>query len=252
MTTPRIMPGAEPFAFEGGSTGVLCVHGYTGTPQGLREWGEDLAGRGYTVLGPRLPGHGTSNQDLHGVGWQDFAGEAERALRGLLERCSSVFVAGLSLGGTIVLDLAARFGDDLAGLVAVNPFLYTKDPRAKLAPLLGKVSLLLKGVYDDIAEPGRHELGYPKVSTRSSASVLEYGRMVRSRLPQIRIPALVFVSNQDHVVDPSCAQVVHDSIGSAERELIRLERSYHVATLDYDRHLIFERSAAFVAAHAKE
>ncbi|MGH2829570.1 MAG: alpha/beta hydrolase, partial [Actinomycetota bacterium] len=84
--SPSLMPGAEPFAFDGGTTGVLLVHGYTGTPQGLREWGEYLAAQGHTVLCPRLPGHGTQPKDLHAVGWRDFIAEEERALGGLFER----------------------------------------------------------------------------------------------------------------------------------------------------------------------
>ncbi|MGH2830512.1 MAG: alpha/beta hydrolase, partial [Actinomycetota bacterium] len=162
-----------------------------------------------------------------------------------------IFVAGLSMGGTITLELALRHADRLAGIVLVNPFVYTTDPRAKLAPLLGKFPLLLKGVYDDVAEPGRHELGYPKVSTKTSASVLEFGASVRSRLAQVRVPALVFASRQDHVVHPGNASLVVETIGSESKELVWLERSFHVATLDYDRHLIFERSAKFIAEHAK-
>ncbi len=245
------MAGAEPFAFDGGTTGVLMVHGYTGTPQGMREWGEYLAAQGCTVFGPRLPGHGTAPKDLHSVTAAEWVAEVERALRGLMEQCHDVFVCGLSMGGCITLDLASRFGEQLAGIVVVNPFLYSNDPRVKLAPLLGNVPLLLKGVYNDIAEPGRNELGYPKVSTKSSWSALKYGRAVKERLGKVTIPTLIFASRQDHVVHPGNASLVHESIGSADKELVWLDRSFHVATLDYDRHLIFEQSAKFVAAHTR-
>lgn len=246
---PAVMPGAEPFAFDGGSTGVLLIHGLTGSPQGLREWGEYLAAQGNTVVCPRLPGHGTQPRDLHDVTFRDFVDEAERGLNGLLERCSSVFVGALSMGGTIALDIAIRRSKDLNGLMLVNPFVYTTDPRAKLAPVVGKLPLLLKGVYNDIAEPGRTELGYPKVSSKASASVLAAAARVKASLPTITLPAVIFASRQDHVVPPGNASLIHETIGSTDKELIWLDRSYHVATLDYDRHLIFERSAKFVAEH---
>jgi carboxylesterase len=247
----QIMAGAEPFGFEGGETGVLLVHGFTGSPQGLRLWGEALASHGYTVLCPRLPGHGTNPKDLAGTTWRDWVGEAEMSLRGVGERCSSVFVAGLSMGATIALDLAARNPDRLAGVIAVNPSVYSDDPRARLAPVLGRVNLFVKGLGNDVADPGQRELTYPKVSTRASASVLQYMRQVKARLADVRIPALVFASRNDHVVPPGNASYVVEHVSSAQKELVWLERSYHVATLDYDRDLIFDRSAKFVAEHAR-
>jgi len=246
---PAVMPGAEPFAFDGGTTGVLLVHGFTGTPQGLREWGEYLAGQGYAVICPRLPGHGTQPRDLHDVTFREFVEEAERGLDGLLQRCQSVFIAGLSMGGTIVMDIVQRRGDELAGMILVNPFLYTPDPRAKLTPVLGKLPLLLKGVYNDIAEPGQNELGYPKLSTKAFASLWSAAKGIKTRLPSVHLPTLIFASRQDHVVHPGNASLVHESISSTDKELVWLDRSFHVATLDYDRHLIFERSAKFVASH---
>lgn len=251
-TKPAIMPGAEPFAFDGGETGVLLVHGYTGTPQGLREWGESLAAQGYAVICPRLPGHGTQPRDLHDVTFREFVEEAERGLDGLLSRCSTVFIAGLSMGGTIVLDIVERRGDELAGMILVNPFLYTKDPRASLTPLLAKLPILMKGVYNDIAEPGQNELGYPKHSTKAWATLWSAAKGVQANLAKVHVPALIFASRQDHVVHPGNASLVHESISSTDKELVWLERSYHVATLDYERHLIFEQSAKFVAAHQGE
>lgn len=249
---PAVMPGAEPFAFDGGSTGVLLVHGFTGTPQGLREWGEYLAAQGYAVICPRLPGHGTQPKDLHGVTYREFVDEAQRGLDGLLSRCSSVFIAGLSMGGTIVLDLVERRGDELAGMILVNPFVYTKDPRAALTPLLGKLPILMKGVYNDIAEPGQNELGYPKLSTKAWATLWAAAKGVKANLPKIHLPTLIFASKQDHVVHPGNASLVHESIASTDKELVWLERSYHVATLDYERHQIFEQSAKFIASHEGE
>ncbi len=74
-----IMSGAEPFGFEGADseTGVVVVHEFTGSPQSVRPWGEYLAAQGWTVIGPRLPGHGTSSRDLADTTGADWYGEAE-------------------------------------------------------------------------------------------------------------------------------------------------------------------------------
>jgi carboxylesterase len=82
-----LMPGAEPYSHDGAEVGVLLCHGFTGTPQSMRPWGEYLAARGLTVSVPLLPGHGTRWQDMQQTGWQDWYAEVDRALRELTARC---------------------------------------------------------------------------------------------------------------------------------------------------------------------
>lgn len=250
MGETSLMAGAEPWAAEGSETGVLVLHGFTGTPQSVRPWAEGLtAACGATVIVPRLPGHGTDVGDLAATGRADWVGEAERAFLGLGGRCSTLFLAGLSMGATIALDLAARFADTVAGLMLVNPAVLTTDPRARLAPVLGRLPLRVKGVGGDIADPAEHELCYDRIPTRAAAELLKLQGEVRGRLGLVRAPLLVFASRQDHVVDPANASLVIERVASARTELVWLERSYHVATRDYDRDLIIGRSAAFVGAH---
>src|SRR5213593_216076 len=207
-----VMKGAEPFGYEGDETGILLIHGYTGSPQGLRPWGDHLGKEGFTVLCPRLPGHGTSVRDLATTTWLDWVAEAEMSLRGLTERCSSIFIGALSMGGAIALDLAERRADVVKGIVLVNPLIYTDDPRAKLAPLLGKLPLTLKGVGNDIADPSQTELAYPKFSTKATATLLAGIKAVESNLGSVRAPALLFVSRQDHVVPTGNTQRIYDRI----------------------------------------
>lgn len=247
-----IMPGAEPFGFEGADseTGVLLVHGFTGSPQGMRPWGEHLAAQGWTVIAPRLPGHGTSTQDLSKTDGDDWYGEAEMALVGLAERCSSVFVCALSMGGTIGLDLAARQPERVAGLAIVNASIYSKDPRARIAPLLGKLPFSVKGIGSDIADPSQHELCYDRIPLRAAAALLAYQDRVRVRLSDVKSPLLLFASRQDHVVPPDNTSFIAEHVSSTDVETVWLERSYHVATLDYDAPVIFERSAEFIAKRA--
>lgn len=245
-----IMQGAEPWGHEGDEVGVLVLHGFTGSPQSVRGWAESIAAEGRTVLLPRLPGHGTTVQDLQATTATDWVGEAEMSLRGLQERCDRIFVCGLSAGGTITLDLAARFPEVIRGAVTVNPSLFSTDPRRHLAPLLGKLPLVLKGISNDIADPGAHELAYGKTPTRAAASILAYQERVKQNLETITCPALLFGSRQDHVVAPANQPYALEHIGSTDKELVWLDRSYHVATVDYDKELIFERTNAFIKEHS--
>lgn len=245
-----VMKGAEPWGQEGDQVGVLVVHGFTGTPQSVRYWAEGIAAQGRTVLVPRLPGHGTTEDDMQGTTAAEWVAEAEMSLSGLQERCHTIFVCGLSMGGTITYDLASRFSGSVAGIVVVNGTVMTSDPRAKLAPLLGKLPLKIKGVSDDIAAPGAHELAYKRVPTKAAASFLKYQEGVKLRLGNVRCPALIFASKHDHVVDTKNGPYALEHISSTEKELVWLERSYHVATLDYDKDLIVDRTNAFIKEHS--
>ena len=111
-----IMPGAEPISIDGSDVGVVLCHGYPSTPQSMRGWAEHLASAGYSVRVPLLPGMGTHWKDLNATGWQDWYGAVDLAYQQLARRCSTVFAAGLSMGGLLATKLAQE-KPGLAGLV---------------------------------------------------------------------------------------------------------------------------------------
>ena len=57
------------------------------------------------------------------------------------------------------------------------------------------------------------------------------------------MPLLLFTSVQDHVVQPSDSDALAATYGGSV-ERVMLERSYHVATQDYDKDIIFEGAVA--------
>jgi carboxylesterase len=246
---PRIQPGAEPFRFDRGPVGVLLQHGFTGAPASMRPFGTWLAERGISVVGPRLPGHGTSWEDLEGTRWQDWEREAEAALTDLRSRCQTVIAVGLSMGGALVLHLGVKHADQLDGIVTINPDI--RRPELVLVPAVRLFMRTSKGVGNDIKKPGQDELVYERVPLRAANQLGKLYRTVARELPSMRLPLLVFSSNEDHVAKPSNSKYVFSRVGSSEKELIPLANSYHVATLDYDAELIFERTLAFAGALAR-
>ncbi len=245
-----LLPGAEPFAFDGGPVGVLLCHGFTGSPQSMRPWGEYLAAQGFTVRCPRLPGHGTRWQELNLTRWEDWVAEVEHALSTLQASCTRVFVMGLSMGGTLALRLAETRGDAIAGLVLVNPSVTTENRAAALLPVLKWVVPSLAGVANDIKKPDSRELAYDRTPLKAAASLAQLWRLVRDGLGAVTQPVLLLRSPDDHVVEPANATIILAGIASTDVEEVLLPDSYHVATLDNDAPTIFERSAAFVRAHA--
>ncbi|MFF9121970.1 alpha/beta hydrolase [Streptomyces sp. NPDC014889] len=241
-----VLPGAEPFRHEGGEVGVLLCHGFTGSPQSLRPWGQYLAERGLTVSLPLLPGHGTRWEDMQLTGWPDWYAEVDRELRILRESCARVFVAGLSMGGALALRLAARHGDAVAGVVVVNPANKVHGLSAYALPVARHVVRTTKGIASDIALEGAAELGYDRVPLHAAHSLRNFFRMLDGELPQVTQPLLLLRSPQDHVVPPADSARILGRISSTDVTEVLLEHSYHVATLDHDADRIFDESYAFV------
>jgi carboxylesterase len=240
-----IRPGCEPFAFEGSSTGVLLLHGYSGSPASLRPMGEWLARRGYSVASPRLPGHGTDWRELADTTWQDIAEEADRALRELAGKCDSVVVAGLSVGGLLAFHLAAHNPPPaVAGIVAINP--YVRNPLFAFLPVVRRFRRKVKGIINDIKREGQDELGYEYLPVAGIAQLDRLMDVVQGELSDVTCPVRLFLSDIDHVVPKGMARWAFERLGSEDKELIELHDSYHVATLDNDAEAIFRGTDEFV------
>jgi carboxylesterase len=246
-----VMPGAEPFAYDGGTTGALLCHGFTGSPQSLRPWAEYLAEAGLSVRLPRLPGHGTTWQDLSRTRWEDWYAEVDRAFNELQALCGEIFVMGLSMGGCLALRLAELRGGAVSGLVLVNPSVTADTRLFVLAPAMKLVVPSLKGITSDIKKSGVTELGYDRVPVRAAATLPGLWRATQARLADVTVPVLVYRSTVDHIVGPASLRVLRSALGPAQLEVRECADSYHVATLDNDAQAIFTGSLEFVRTHSR-
>jgi len=244
LTTPRVLPGAEPFRFDAGPRGALLLHGFTGAPTSMRPFGEWLASQGVSSVGPRLPGHGTTWEDLETATWRQWEREALAALDDLSSRCDRVIVVGQSMGGALALHVAATNQERLRGVVAINPIV--RRPDLLFAPVARLVMRSAKGIGNDIKKPGQDELVYTRIPLRA---VNQMGKLLRAadrELPTLTLPLLVFNAVEDHTVKPANSQRVIARAASAKKDLLLLSNSYHVATLDYDAPYIFDQTLRFI------
>jgi carboxylesterase len=250
-----VLEGAEPFAADGtgpdGRIGVVVSHGFTGTPQSMLPWAEHLAGAGFTVRLPRLPGHGTTWQEMNDTRWQDWYSEVRRAYDEVAARCDQVFVAGLSMGGTLVTKLAEDLGDKISGMVLVNVAYGTLRKDAAFAKYLTWAVKSRPGIGSDIKKPGTSELGYDKTPLKAFVSLQELWKVVVADLGKVTAPVLYFHSSEDHVVDPLSAKLLHAGATSTTVTEIALTNSYHVATVDNDAEQIFTGSVEFIRQHTR-
>jgi carboxylesterase len=241
-----ILEGAEEFAFGEGPTGALLIHGFTGSPRSMVDLGRHLGERGISVKGIRLPGHGTTWEDLNTRTATDWTGAVEEAVESFEADHDTVFLVSLSFGGALSLDYAARHPGRVRGLVLLAPFVRTKDPLRFVAPLASKLIKSVPGVGNDISLEGQDEICYDRVPAAASVHMLRFVRGVRNHLDKVTAPALIIHGRQDHTSPASNAQLIFDGISSSDKELVWLEKSFHVITMDHERDDVFRRTHEFI------
>ena len=246
LASPFSAP-ARPDQTGGRRIGVLLCHGFTGQPASMTPWGEALAGQGYAVEVPRLPGHGTTWQELNGLTWADWYAEVDRVLDKLVAENDAVVVGGLSMGGALVLRLAADRPDDVAGVVVVNPAVATKRLDVKLLPVLKHLVKSFPGIANDIKKDGVQEHGYTRTPLKAIHSMMQAWPLLVADLSKVTAPLLYFRSVEDHVVDDASEPLITGGVSSTDVTVVRLEDSYHVATIDNDAELFHAETAAFVS-----
>ena len=241
---------AQPFHADGGRVGVLFCHGFTGSPWSLLEWAKMTAAAGYRVSLPRLPGHGTSWQELNVTEWRDWYGAAEHAFLELRANCDTVFIAGLSMGCALALRLAEKYPDQVAGLALVNPAVLG-SAKMRALPVLHHFRASAKSIGSDISELGIQELAYERTPLKAANSMMRMWVDVRACLDLVSCPLLVFRSATDHVVPAASTAFVLSHVSSDVITERILEHSYHVATMDRDKEQIFTESLQFFAEHSR-
>ena len=250
MSELEVLKGAEPFYIEGSRTGVLVSHGYTGSPQSMRYLAEGLAKAGFTVALPRLKGHGTTPADMAISTASDWIADLNKALTWLKERCDTLFMTRLSMGGTLTLYMAGQYPNLFKGLIPINAAIFMNSPdMASLAYMVGAPAEV-PGLGGDIKAPDVTELAYSVVPVPTIKELMALAKVTEELLPRIICPVLSIASRDDHIVPPANAVYILQRIASQEKRLLWLENSYHVATLDNDKDMIVQESVAFFHAHA--
>ena len=243
---PELLEGAEPFSAPGGPDGALVLHGFTGSPHSIGGLARALAAAGLSVEAPLLPGHGTTMEDMLASRWDDWRAGAEAAYVDLSGRCRRLIVAGLSMGGSLAASLAADH-PEVAGMVVVNPYIDPPAPSFQdiLRGLLAEGETVIPShLGSDIADGEATEVGYSGTPIAALLSLCEGLDRLFPGLPDVTCPVLVMTSATDHVVPPVSSDVLAEHV-SGPVERVRLENSFHVATLDHDREEIERRAVDF-------
>jgi carboxylesterase len=243
----------EPFHLNGGSTGIMLIHGFTGAPPEMRLIGDYLHDRGITVSAPMLPGHGTYVEEMNHYRWTDWVTHTRQTLSELQSACDTVFIGGLSLGSLITLNLAAE-DMDLSGAVLFAPSIKLTSRLIHLTPILKYFIQKVKKPLDQYANQAadRQEWTYNERPMAGAHELLKIIRHTRSILQEVKCPLLIVEGAKDEIIDPACSRYVYDRVASAEKEILTLPESGHCLTIDGEWEVAAEKTFQFVGRHNQD
>lgn len=114
------MQGLELIA---GDVGVLILHEAAPSTNLATTWAHTLHDAGMSVALPVLAKKPVTWQDINSDNLQDWLTIAEQSLASLKNRCGTVFLIGISMASTIVLRLAELLGEEVDGVILLEPSL---------------------------------------------------------------------------------------------------------------------------------
>jgi len=252
--TPSEMPQHTTNAARRPVIGVLLVHGFNGNRQDMAELETFLQACGMFTNNMLLPGHGSHVRELMSLGWEDWTRAVRGELSVLKKHCDVVFLVGHSLGGSLSLHVAAH--EEVAGIVTMCAPLHMHPWTEAAVRFARRVMPLLPTLREDVRDPEARRR-YPREAYRWTPmspveSMLQFLPCLRAELPQIRVPALIMTSIHDHVVPARDGREIYQLIGSREKYLVTLHRSFHVIMKDHDRQEVFAKTAAFISRNASK
>jgi carboxylesterase len=250
----------------GGKTGILLIHGLGGAPAELKVVATGLQSEGFTVSCCQLAGHCGTAEDLITTGWHDWAASVETALAELRTECDTVLVGGLWLGAILALHAAAKHPDKISGLLLYAPTLWydgfsvpwyafllkwvintpfgqryrfqEREPYGIKDQRIRKLIVRAMGLGKSA------EAGLSSTPSQSLKEMWDLVAVVKPELPSIKTPALIVHAREDDISDLSNTIYLQRKLGGLVDTLV-LDDSYHIVTIDKQRSLVVDRSAAF-------
>lgn len=253
----------------GGEDAVLLIHGLTGSPFEMKYLARKLNAAGFTVKGPCLAGHGRTLADLRKTRWQDWYQTAHETFNDLKRNYKSVSVSGLCMGTLLAICLAAEHGDEVSALSLLSttffydgwslpwykfllpisyypPFRYIYSYKER-EPYGIKNKSMRERIVESMKD---NSIAYPSIPSESMHEFYKLARKVKSIMSRVETPALILHSLEDDMASIRNADFVENNIGSIDIRKVLIDDSYHMLTIDNQKHLVAQETVDFFKKYA--
>ena len=242
---------------------VLLFHGMTGSPYEMKKMGKALFDADFDVFCYCLPGHGTSPINIKTVRWQDWYDDAVLHYKELTQKYDEVYLGGRCLGAVLAIAIAQEY-QNVRGIVSLSTTLFLDGwtiPWYNFFMPIG-VHTILRYYY---SFPEREPYGLKNETLRRKIAALQkrntealdnypmsciyellkFSKQTQKNIAKVTAPILLMHAKEDDLTSTKSAEFVYRNISSKTKNYIKLENSYHLIVMDYERDYVFEKSIEF-------
>ncbi|MFH1463380.1 MAG: alpha/beta fold hydrolase [Pseudomonadota bacterium] len=245
---PPVVPGTEMVELGSADSSTFCllVHGFAGSRKDFDDLGERLAALGCRVRMDRLPGHGTTPEDMEATTATELTDHVRAEVREARERYRRVILVGFSMGGVLSTIVASTEPVDrlvlIAPAYAVTPQWYyfgtAEVWNRRLAKLVRWVPKTQGTVQVNRKEARPELFAYKKIPTKAVNVLAELGELARSPavLGDVTAPTLILHSPSDFAASQAASAAAFPLLGSEEKRYVTMDpRNNHHLLKDWDR-----------------
>lgn len=245
---------AEPFFYKNAAndTVAVLVHGFTGSPNDMRELADYLFQKGIDVYAVRLAGHGSHYSDLIQTSHADWWLSVRDAVTEVEKTHRRIFLIGYSFGSNIILDLAARNPEKYNGIICLGVSIFSRIHKAErlmyyFFRAIGKKKwrkpYVPKGKIESFESGGN----YAHIPIKNARDVYHFiDSYTKNELPRVTTPALIIHSRDDKISHPKSSEYLFEHLGSKQKEMFILNEPNHNPLRSDNKNKIFERVVNFI------
>ncbi len=254
------------FEFTGNNNqrAVLLLHGMTGSPFEMKQYGKKLYKEGFDIYCPCLPGHGKDIHNVKYVKYQDWLQFSEEKYLALKKNYSEVYLGGICMGAAIALAIAEK-NKDVSGIISISTTLFLDGwviPWYSF--LMPFVLYTILRYYYTFFEQDPYGIKNEKVRKKISSlmkentvaldcipmacvyELLQMSKQVRNNISKIKQPILIIHSNRDDLTSLKSADFVYKNVSSKIKDYIIFKNSYHLIIMDNDKEAAVGKSVEFL------
>ncbi|MFH1315915.1 MAG: alpha/beta fold hydrolase [Candidatus Woesearchaeota archaeon] len=245
----QIEPKNLPFKLDGDSNiGVLLIHGFSASPNEVRELGEFLnKNANITVYAPLLSGHGTNYRDFGNHDSDDWKRGVQQTYDELRQEVDILFVGGISLGGNLALDIGKE--NDFDGIFIISPVIDFRNNNVKNACFIKYFvkSIPNKNVKDEVKK-----YYYYNRSVSAICNLYKYIEMSKIDLNRVDEPLMILQSQNDITIDPLSAEYIYDHVSSEKKKIVPFVSESHILVDDFEKQNVFDEILLFIKEHSAD
>ena len=263
--------GEQGFYYKGNKTGILLIHGITGTPAEMKLVAKTFFSQGFSVLCPQLQGHCGTHRELKKSTWVGWYGTVADSYEFLKRECDLIFFVGLSLGGLLGLQLCLEKEGKITGCILFSPtfffdgwnmspmkqFLSSAIIHSPLRHIWNFYEGPPYGIKDEVTrsmlikvlsshKDSAKQVGHMKVPALTMYQGFCLIESTKKVLGKIKTPILIIQSLEDDISSTKNVKFLEDHLGSEVIQVHYLNDSYHVITVDKQREEVAAKTIEFI------